>query len=478
MTISRRAFLHSAGAASLAATGALSSCAVAHRQPNVILMMADDLGWGDVAYNGHPVIKTPALDAMAKNGVQFNRFYSGSAVCSPTRGSAITGRHPYRYGIPGANSGHMLPEEITLAEALKTQGYTTGHFGKWHLGTLTTKEKDANRGGPEHAQHYSPPWENGFDVTFATESKVPTYDPMITPVGWNNNPGQPFGTYYWSGPDQKVTENLEGDDSRVIMDRAIPFIQNAVAEETPFFSIIWFHTPHKPVVAGPKHRGIYADRPDKEQHYFGCISAMDEQIGRLRNELRTLGVADNTVVFFCSDNGHENGEPGSSGPYRGRKRSLFEGGVRVPGIVEWPMMVRYPHAVDMACSTLDYFPTVMDILGFQMAGQPKPLDGISLLPLLEGRMRARNKPIGFQYSDAVSIVDDRYKLIRPGKGDVNAEAVTKDETGKFMLFDLIDDPGEQNDLAASKPDIVQSMQQQLDKFIASCAASNAGEDYQ
>ena len=185
-------------------------------RPNVILCMSDDQGWGDTGYNGHPFLKTPNLDKMAAQGIRFNRWYAGAPVCSPTRGSAVTGRHPYRYGIPGANSGHMLPEEVTLAEALKTQGYTTGHFGKWHLGTLTTTIKDSNRGKPGDAAHYSPPWDNGFDVCFSTEAKVPTWDPMKKPGS-----DESYGTHYFNSDGSVATENLEGDDSRVIMDRAL-----------------------------------------------------------------------------------------------------------------------------------------------------------------------------------------------------------------------------------------------------------------
>ena len=171
--------------------------------------------WGGVILHtmGTPVSITPNLDKMASEGIVFNRFYTSSPVCSPTRGSCITGRHPYRYGVFYANVGHMKKQEITLAEALKTKGYITGHFGKWHLGTLTKTEKDANRGGRlNDTINYSPPWENGFDVCFSTESKVPNWDPMITPpksaggVG-ERIPGEPYGTAYWTGPGQKAIDN-------------------------------------------------------------------------------------------------------------------------------------------------------------------------------------------------------------------------------------------------------------------------------
>jgi len=428
--------------------------------------MADDMGWGDPGFNGNSIIKTPNLDAMARAGIVFRRFYSGAPVCSPTRGSCLTGRHPYRYGIFFANVGHMPKQECTLAEALKTQGYTTGHFGKWHLGTLTTTEKDSNRGGPKNAEHYSPPWENGFDVCFSTEAKVPTWNPMKEP-----DEDKPYGTHYWKQDGSKETENLDGDDSRIIMDRAVPFIRDAVHKGKPFFSVIWFHAPHLPVVAGPQYRQMYSRYSEDEQHYYGCITALDEQIGRLRGELRQLGAADDTMVWFCSDNGPEgkDGEHGrtrgSAGPFRGRKRSLFEGGVRVPGLLEWPTRVKPGRVTDIPCSTCDYFPTVLDVLGFTMTGQPEPIDGVSLLPLIEGRMTERPRPIGFQSNKQVSLTDNRYKIYSSDKGKT------------YVLFDLLKDPGESNDLAAQKPQILEIMKSSLEKWLKSCKDSLDGKDY-
>ena len=221
--------------------------------PNIILCMADDLGWADAGYNGHPELVTPHLDAMSAEGIRFNRFYAAAPVCSPTRGSCLTGRHPFRYGIFGANVGHLPREEVTLAEVLKSMGYKTGHFGKWHLGTLTETVLDSNRGGDRGKEHYSPPWENGFDVCFSTEAKVPVWDPMIRPVGWDDrrwwnpvDPGresEPYGTRYWTGPDRAASGGMEGDDSRIIMDHARGFIRQATDEQRPFFAVIWFHSP-------------------------------------------------------------------------------------------------------------------------------------------------------------------------------------------------------------------------------------------
>ena len=359
-------FLISLVVVSFNCIGATTNKISAAAPPNIIIMMADDLGFGDVGFNGNKIILTPALDAMAKNGLKFNRFYAAAPVCSPTRGSVLTGRHPYRYGIPFANTGHMKTQELTLAELMQKKGYATGHFGKWHLGTLTKTIKDANRGGPGNVKHFSPPQANGFEVCFSTESKVPTWDPMWRPNGnksrtwWDAIPAKgdptkhatPYNTRYFNEQGKVITENLRGDDSRVIMDRAIPFIEKAAGAKKPFFSIIWFHTPHLPVVAGPRHAAMYKKYDKHKMHYFGCITAMDEQIGRLRNRLKQLGIANNTLVTFCSDNGPEGSSkaPGSAGGLRGRKRSLYEGGVRVPSVIEWPSKIKAGERDEYACS--------------------------------------------------------------------------------------------------------------------------------
>ena len=457
--------------------GLVSITTQAADKPNVILIMCDDLGWGDVGFNGNKTIRTPHLDAMAKAGLKFNRFYAAAPVCSPTRGSCVTGRHPYRYGIPFANSGHMKPEELTLAELLKKQGYTTGHFGKWHLGTLTKTVKDANRGGPPGTKHFSPPQANGFDVCFSTESKVPTWDPLLRPKGNNSNKwwdavtaaddAKPYGTAYWNERGEPVTQNTRGDNSRVIMDRAIPFIRGAAKRGQPFFSIVWFHAPHLPVVAGPRHAAMYAEYPKYAQHYYGCITALDEQVGRLRAELRALGIADDTLLFFCSDNGPEGksgSAPGTAAHFSGRKRSLLEGGIRVPGIVEWPGRVKAGRSTDIPCVTSDYLPTILDLLGVEPITD-RSIDGISLVPLLDGNMAKRGKPIGFESKGQLAWVGDRYKLYRSGGA------------AEFKLFDLVADPSEKTDLTKAQPRLAKRLAGELAAWRASCRASAAGEDY-
>ncbi|QDV22737.1 sulfatase-like hydrolase/transferase [Aureliella helgolandensis] len=444
--------------------------------PNVILVMCDDLGYGDLtSFRAACPIHTPHLDALAEDGMRFTRFYSAAPVCSPTRGSCLTGRHPFRYGIYHANTGHLKPQEITLPELLKTHGYTTGHFGKWHLGTLTTDIQDANRGGPRGAVHFSPPSQHGYDESFVTESKVPTYDPMIKPAKAGNSwdamergsKGGKYGTRYWDHAGNVVTENLQGDDSRVVMDRAIPFIEQAVASETPFFSAIWFHAPHLPVVASETHRAPYAEHDVLTRNYYGCISALDEQVGRLRAKLQQLGVADNTLICFCSDNGPEgqaSNSPGSAGEFRGRKRSLYEGGVRVPGIIVWPGHVPAGTATDFPAVTSDYLPTVLDILGIEYPAQ-RPLDGESLASVFNNPQAERSTGIGFQSSKQIAWHRSAMKLL------------SNDQGSTWELYDLTSDPGETTDLAPMQPQIVAALQTEVTAWLASCKASDSEQDY-
>lgn len=445
--------------------------------PNIILLMADDMGWGDAGYNGHPVLQTPHLDEMADVGLVFNRFYSAAPVCSPTRGSVLTGRHPFRYGINYANVGKLPQSEITLAELLKKRGYVTGHFGKWHLGTLSKTVRDSNRGGKgDDTSHYSPPWQHGFDVCFSTEAKVPTWDPMIVPereaggVAAGLVEGDFYGTYYWTGEGQMVKNNLDGDDSRVIMDRVIPFAREAASQGKPFLAVVWFHTPHSPVIAGKEYLDMYSDLDPDQQHYFGTITAMDEQIGRLRSEIDALQINRNTMVWFTSDNGPaaRGGGPGDdkggrqqgeTGGFRERKGSLYEGGIRVPGILVWPERVLEHRETDFPAVTTDYFPTILDLLDISLDQQPI-LDGVSLTEVIgSDTVHQRNRPIGFQsrYKNNMMTAwsDNRYKL------------VSKDDRVTFELYDLANDPYESYDISSAHPELVNKLKAELDDWLSS-----------
>lgn len=452
-------------------------------RPNIILCMADDLGWGDVGFNGNAIVKTPRLDEMSKAGLRFERFYAAAPVCSPTRGSVLTGRHPSRYGIPTANQGHLERDEISLAEVLKMQGYATGHFGKWHLGTLAPDYSGKKGRKPE--KNYMTPGMSGFDQWFSTEYSVCTWDPY-DPKNAHNGITDPRVLFWHNGRNivDGPAEGLVGDTARMVMDKALPFIENAAAEERPFFSVIWFHAPHLPVVGGPEFLAMYPGLDEDTQHYYGVISAVDRQMGRLRKALQDMGIADNTLLCFAADNGPE-GNPGKKGrsqgtaePFRGRKRSLYEGGVRVPGLIEWPDRVKAGSVTSVSAVTSDYFSTVLDILGYQLpAAVRRPYDGISLLPIIDGKRSSRPAPIGFQGHGLATLNDNRYKLVHNPSGKRQRSDNGTAPIATWELYDLLEDPSETTNIVEQHPKIVSRMRTQLEAWQASCEASARGEDY-
>jgi len=265
-----------------------------------------------------------------------------------------------------------------------------------------------------------------------------------------------------------VYEWLEGDDSQIIMDRAIEFIMKLTGEKTPFLAVIWFHAPHTPVVAGNEYRSLYPGFSLPEQHWFGSITAMDEQIGRLRSLLRSSGIADNTILWFCSDNGPSYiHDFNSAGPLRGKKSELYEGGIRVPAILEWPARFQDPGLVNIPVSTSDFYPTLLAITNTEVEDQPT-LDGENILPILEGRSDMRN-PIGFlsplasplrkqetRVEEQLALVGERYKLISVDNGL------------SFQLYDLIADGDESTDIALEQSGVFNDMKQKLQAWVSSC----------
>ncbi|TWT81562.1 Arylsulfatase precursor [Planctomycetes bacterium CA13] len=440
--------------------------------PNIILLMSDDQGWGDVGFNGNDVVKTPHLDAMAVGGVRFDRFYAAAPLCSPTRGSCLTGRYPFRFGILAAHTGGMRVGEITIAEMLKKQGYATGFFGKWHIGWVKPDEV-GTRG------FYSPPSHHGFDEYFATTSAVPTWNPTITPDDWNSWGGEPSGPWKGGFPyvhnGHEAKENLSGDDSRIIMDRVIPFVEANQAQ--PFLATVWFHAPHEPVVAGDEFKKLYPKAGTTRKNYYGCITAMDQQIGRLRTKLRELGIEKNTVIFFCSDNGPSDGltQKGvaSAGPFKGHKHTMYEGGVMVPACAEWPGKIPAGTSTDVRCSTVDFLPTVASIVGNSMVRKAsRPIDGIDLMPVICGEAGKPDRSLFFGYRrlhngiDGKAIISGDWKLLQEAKKD-----------GRMRLFDLAKDPFEKIDLSKTLPDQVEILREQLAELEASCQRSRDGADY-
>ena len=445
--------------------------------PNIIIIVADDMGWGDTGYNGNAIQKTPALNKMAQEGIRFDRFYAASAVCAPTRASIMTGQNGARLGIWHWGSSHVQDSDILISRTLQEKGYTSGHFGKWHLGLLDEEGKHDFTGGPRtHEKDFSPPWRNGFDICFSTENVTPTWDPMKLPDQgkWGDQRRESTGLWgnnYWNEKAEMIShdDNLSGDDSRVIMDRVIPFVEAQSKTPNPFFAYICFHTPHTPTVSGGKYLEIYQGHEGR--HHYGAITAMDEQIGRLRQTLHALGVEKNTLIWFVSDNGAaENksdqfgdyGGFGSNGPYRGWKTTFYEGGIRVPAILLYPRRFPEPVVVTMPCVTSDIFPTIATILGDSETARSQPQDGMDLLPAIEGKMSYREKPIGFAYEKKGAWMTQQYKLVvAPG----NNTDITE-------LYDLKNDPYETTDLAGKYPEKVSQMKNELTKWIQSCNRSS------
>ena len=261
------------------------------------------------------------------------------------------------------------------------------------------------------------------------------------------------------------------------MSRALNFIGRKVDEGRPFFVVLWFHTPHLPVVSKGAHRIIYDDHPGASADYWGAISTMDEQLGRLRRELRRMNAAADTMLWFSSDNGPEGAEqsperPGSTGGLRGRKRDLFEGGIRVPGLLEWPAHIPEGRASAIPVSTSDIYPTILDALDLDPENQPEPTDGISLLPLIDGNMTERPSNIAFEtdrhgdLTPQLALIGDRDKL------------VTRLDDSQDLLFDIVSDKAEANDIANEQPEIVSVMRQELEQWRASCGASREGRYYE
>ncbi len=408
----------------------LTVSAVAQSRPNIILCMTDDQGWTDVSYNekGRLVdgkFKTVELDKMAAAGLRFDRFYAAAPVCSPTRGSCLTGRHPFRYGVTLYGKPLKL-EEKTIAHALAADGYKTGHFGKWHLNGVSGPGKPIAKDDPRN------PGAFGFQMWFSVSNYFET--------DWTfSRLGTPVAT--------------KGDGSDAIVAEAVKWI--GTLEKQPFFAVIWFgnpHVPHKPLPSD-----LAAAGGDKE---LAEIAGVDRAMGTLRKSLRDLGLADNTMLWFNSDNGR----PGNNSPLRGGKGGIYEGGVRVPGICEWPARVK-PGRTSIPAVTSDFYLTVLEAAGISTpTDKTQPLDGISLMPLFAGKMMERPSPIGFMNGGMTAWSDNRYKLV-----------VSKN--GK-QLFDLVEDLGETKNLATEKPDVVTRMSRELDAWTASVHRSQTGADYQ
>lgn len=458
----------------------LPALGAAADKPNIILAMADDQGWGDMAYNGHPVLKTPHFDTAAAAGLRFDRFYAAAPVCSPTRGSVMTGRHPNRFGV--FKWGYPIrPQETTVAEALKTAGYATGHFGKWHLGSV-------RRASPVH------PGANGFDQWLSAPNFFDN-DPILSRGG------------------QAV--QLQGESSAVTVAAALEWIEAQAQAKQPFLAVVWFGSPHGPHQAIEADRALYEDQPKKLQHFYGEVTGMDRAFGQLRNALTTLGIRDNTLLWYCSDNGALPGV-GSPGEHRGHKGQIYDGGLLVPSILEWPARIPAPRQTSAHCNTCDIYPTLLDIAGVRVPHQPV-LDGVSLLPLIDGQREARPQPMGFWDYPIAGISTPSAKWmgdllqaqqsggdLEPHESSVRAAELPsapysldsfpghaawldgdwklhriENKQGRVVweLYNLAADPAEKENLVETSAVRAAAMQTALEAWLVSVVRSLNGEDY-
>lgn len=430
---------------SLVMAASFAGFAARAAQPNLILFLADDLGWGDLACYGHPIIKTPNLDAFAKQGVRLTQCYSASGVCSPSRSSLLTGRTPHRNGVftwiaEGAPV-HLRTSEITLPKLLKGAGYATCHSGKWHLNGLFN-----NPAQPQPGDH-------GYDWWMATQNNAgPSHE---NPSNFVRN-GQPVG-------------RLEGYAAPLVVSEAVTWLKEKRDPAKPFFLAVWTHEPHYPIKSDPKFKALYpglADDVQREHH--ANVTQMDFAFGQLMKALDEQKLADSTFVFFTSDNGPEgNGTTtpgrGSTGGLRDRKRSMHEGGIRVPGLARWPGKIPAGSVSEVPVIGSDVFPTMLGIAGVKPPAG-RVLDGVDVLPALTGKVAKldRSQPLYWRLHMApnakIAMRVDDWKIL------ANAELT------EFELYNLKTDSAEATDLKSAEPQRFAALREQLLKHNAAVEA--------
>ena len=445
------------------------------QQTNFIQILTDDQGWGDLGSFGHQYIQTPNIDQLALDGVKLTACYSAAAVCSPSRASILTGRTPYRNGVyrwvPKDHFCHLPKSEVTLPQLLRESGYQTAHFGKWHL------------------SHY-------------TEERIGKSE-QFKNFGYGEDPNQPsmndYGYDYWlatgnvARPNHKQPLNFflnaealgqtEGYSAQIVAREFVKWMQTVRNQGEPFFVTIWFHEPHGPIETDPKYMEPYADLEDPSlRQYLGNITQIDDAVGAIMQALEAAGVADDTLVWYTSDNGPEGRDGfggfnledspyggsryrGSSGGLKGRKRATHEGGVRVPGIIHWPAGFKQAglksgFVSDAPVIGSDVFPTFLEI-----AGVPLPegvtLDSVSILPLLQDRAFERSKPLYWR---------NLHFKFRIGLRDGDWKIVGTSDRSEFELYNLSRDPRETTNLSAHYPERFEQMKDSLIEYDADVLA--------
>lgn len=431
---------------------------------NFLIILCDDMGYGDLACYGHPMIKTPTLDRLASEGMRLTSCYSAAPVCSPSRCGLLTGRNPNRFGIydwiPGKHPMHMDRGEITIAQLLQRAGYATGQFGKWHCNGWFNS--------PQQPQ----PGNQGFDYWFATQNNAgPSH---LNPVNFVRN-GQPVGP-------------AQGYSCQVVAEEAIEWLRTKRPANKPFFAHVCFHETHEPIASPPELAQQYPNAENGNQAlYFANVTNVDRAVARLLAALEEMGEAERTFVLFTSDNGpaelnyYPQGRGarcyGSPGPLRGMKLHIYDGGIRVPGIIRWPGHTRAGQVVDEPVCSLDLLPTMCAIAGIEPP-RGRPLDGTNVLPIFDGRAIERETPLFWVYLMAESkpkaaLRDGDWKLvahwdIKEKLAGVTPEAVRAFKQARFINFELYNlrqDIGEKHDLAGEQPQRVQAMSEMLRKLV-------------
>lgn len=414
--IKRRQFLSQAVGAIVSFPLLFSLCKTGEKNANVLLILTDDQGWGDISSHGNEILDTPNMDRIAKEGARFDRFYV-SPVCAPTRASLLTGRYHLRTGVHGVTRGResMRSEEVTLAEILKQNGYKTGCFGKWHNGAHFPFHPNG-QGFDEFIGFCAGHWNNYFDTLLEHNG---------------------------------VEFRSQGYIADFLTDQAIHFI--TTNKNRPFFCYIPYNPPHSPFQVPDHYFNKYKNKG--LENTLACVYAMcenlDDNIGRLLKTLDDLDLTEDTIVIFITDNGPNTDR--YNGDMRGRKGSPHEGGSRVPCFIRWPLKISPGTVIKPIAAHIDVLPTLADLLGLPKA-DTLPLDGKSLVPLINNpQAEWQNRKIFGQWGNSGSVRTQQYRLVIKPSGT--------------QLFDMIDDPMEIKDVSKKHPELYNQLQRELQVWM-------------
>jgi arylsulfatase A-like enzyme len=425
------------------------------RPPNLVLILADDVGWHDVGFNGRTEWSTPHLDRLGARGTIFERFYTAAVVCAPSRAALLTGKDTIHNGV--CRNGDDLPaREVTLAEALKARGYATGLFGKWHHGTLRgrnggTAQPPGKSKAKAETESYVHPMDQGFDEFFGFTDATHAWEK--------------FPQNLWDGRERKPVSGYADD---LFTDRSVAFLRRH--RDRPFFLYVPYIATHFQIEAPAEeialHRGKLRERDPAHPlnaTYAAMVTRLDKNVGQIVRALDELGLADETLIVFTSDHGatFERGNQGTSNaldsnhPFRGQKRTLWEGGIRVPALVCWPGRVAAGTRSRDVMRTTDLFPTLLAAAGSALDPSWR-VDGVNLLPVWTGPARAPERTLFWEWRSEGS------NQLAALRGDLKL-VVTNG--GRPELFDVVADPAERRNCAAEHPEVAQRLQTELKAWL-------------